>query len=402
MRRNTLLKLLLPRIFAAILCLCCLLGLAACGGQESAPQVDEEAVQTAPVESPAQDLPGAGEAANGVTDIEPDLPDADSVQKPELSSPPTDEEIIELYKYAVTTLEPGVTINVAGREWKYGAENDLKNLYYTLLSQCPELKYAYDLRAEISGDEAACSFSYMPYKIGAYDEAIPEGYKEVTSLHDAVNLARGMVDKAESRNIAITNSALEFDALQRAVAHAGDGWIVFTLSRDGTEISAAPAQGYTLAECVENIDESRRIAGEILGQILTDGMSDMEKAEAAYTYITANVAYDFSYYSNRDDMPFTATVALGALRDNLAICGGYSHAFETMLDICGIENYTVSGVSQGEYHAWNYVIIDGQGYYCDPTADRGGATRHFMLTADELSELGGYTWDADFYENLRV
>lgn len=61
MRRNTLLKLLLPRIFAAILCLCCLLGLAACGGQESAPQVDEEAVQTAPVESPAQDLPGAGE-----------------------------------------------------------------------------------------------------------------------------------------------------------------------------------------------------------------------------------------------------------------------------------------------------------------------------------------------------
>ena len=70
MRKNTLLKLLLPRIFAAILYLCCLLGLAACGGQESAPQVEEEAVQTAPIESPAQDLPDDSEAANGAPDAE--------------------------------------------------------------------------------------------------------------------------------------------------------------------------------------------------------------------------------------------------------------------------------------------------------------------------------------------
>lgn len=305
-----------------------------------------------------------------------------------------------LYKYAVSALEPSVTINIAGREWKYGAENDLKNLYYTLLSQYTELKYAYDMSAELSGDMAVCSFSYMPYKTGAYDAAVPEGYEAVTSLHDAESLAQGMIGVTDSLRIAITNSELEFDDLQRAVAQAGYGWIVFTLSRDGTEILAAPAQCYTLEECVDSINESQHIAGEILAQIISGDMSDLEKAEAAYAYITANVAYDFSYYSNRDGMAFSSTVALGALRDNLAICGGYSHAFETMLDLCGIENYTVSGVAQGEYHAWNYVIIDSQGFYCDPTADRGGALRHFMLTADELSALGGYTWDADFYDNL--
>lgn len=405
MRRNAILKLPLPRILAAVLCLCCLPGLAACGVQASAPPTDEETAQTAPVESPAQETPdvgaGAGAGTEGAPDSVQDLPGAGAVQKPELSSPPTDEEIITLYRYAVSALEPSVTLDAAGREWKYGAENDLKNLYYTLLSQHPELKYVYDMSAELSGDMAVCSFSYMPYKTGAYDETVPEGYEELASLHDAESLAQGMIGRAESLRIAITNSALEFDDLQRAVAQAGYGWIVFTLSRDGTEILAAPSRGYSLEECVDNINESKRIAGEILAQILSGGLSDMEKAEAAYSYITANVAYDFSYYSNRDDMPFTATVALGALRDNLAICGGYSHAFETMLGLCGIENYTVSGVAQGEYHAWNYVIIDGQGFYCDPTADRGGAMRHFMLTADELSALGGYTWDADFYDNLR-
>ena len=108
------------------------------------------------------------------------------------------------------------------------------------------------------------------------------------------------------------------------------------------------------------------------------------------------MAYDFRYYSDRDNMPFESTVALGALRDNLAICGGYAQAFETLLDMCGIENYTVTGVSHGEYHMWNYVILDGVGYYCDPTVDRGGMRNHYMLSAEALTALGGYTWDHDF------
>lgn len=49
---------------------------------------------------------------------------------------------------------------------------------------------------------------------------------------------------------------------------------------------------------------------------------------------------------------------------------------------------------------WNYVVLDGVGYYCDPTADRGGMSNHFMLTADELTALGGYSWDHEFLERI--
>ena len=34
------------------------------------------------------------------------------------------------------------------------------------------------------------------------------------------------------------------------------------------------------------------------------------------------------------------------------------------------------------------------------TLSRGGMSRHFMLTAEELNALGGYTWDHDFLLKL--
>lgn len=314
--------------------------------------------------------------------------------------PLTDDEIRRRYAEAITALEPGVTLTVAGREWKYGTENDLKNLYYEVLSRYPELKYAYDMTAELSDDTAECTFFYMPYKTGAYDKGLPDGSHTINSLHSADVMAQSMIDGRERLPVAISDPALTVEELQRAVGQGGYGWISCTLSRDGTELLASPPADMSLAQCVENINESFRLAGGILEEIITEEMTDREKAEAAYAYITENVAYDFRYYSGKNDMPFTSTVALGALRDHLAVCGGYSHALETLLDLCGIENYTVSGVCNGEYHAWNYVVLDGKGYYCDPTADRNGMRNHFLLTEEEMKALGGYEWDAGFYLKL--
>lgn len=158
----------------------------------------------------------------------------------------------------------------------------------------------------------------------------------------------------------------------------------------------------SISDCVSAINDTFSLCGEILAEITTESMTQREKIETVYSYITQNTAYDFRYYSDRTQMPFESTVALGALRDGTAICGGYSHALETFLDMLGIENYTVSGSLKGEYHAWNYVVLDGVGYYCDPTTDRGGMTHHFLLTADELAALGNYEWDAQFYEALSM
>ena len=385
------------RIAAFLLCVCCFLCLSACS-DVPAPPPPQNSGTAAGAGGTAEQQPSASQPpdAGSVSGTEEETPPS-----PSPSAPMTDEEISRRYAQAIAALEPAVTLNVAGREWKYGPENDLKNLYYGVLSQNQELKYAYDMTAEVSGDTAECTFFYMPYKTGAYAGGLPAGSHTVGSLHDADVMAQSMLDGRERLPIAIADPALEVEDLQRAAGQGGYGWIVCSLSRDGTELLASPPTGMTLPQCVDSINESFRLASGILEEIVTGDMTDREKAEAAYAYITENVAYDFRYYSGKNDMPFASTVALGALRDHLAVCGGYSHALETLLDLCGIENYTVSGVSKGEYHAWNYVVLDGEGYYCDPTADRGGMRGRFLLTEEELEALGGYEWDAEFYGKLR-
>ncbi|MBQ2904625.1 MAG: hypothetical protein IJE48_09535 [Clostridia bacterium] len=64
----------------------------------------------------------------------------------------------------------------------------------------------------------------------------------------------------------------------------------------------------------------------------------------------------------------------GALVNGYAACEGYSKATKLLLDMAGIENSVVSGISNnfdGEEgaHMWNAVNIDGEFYYLDCTWD---------------------------------
>lgn len=322
-------------------------------------------------------------------------------QTPDPFTATTKEDIAVCFADAMSDLTPSVELDISQIEWQYGPEIDLKNVYYSILSAEPELKYTYDMEVSLSENGTAqCGFSYMPYRTGAYRDILPAGSHTVGSLHDAKVMAQSMIDGTERLPIAITDSTLAVDDIQRALSQAGYGWIHFQLNRDGTEIVASPSAGKTLEECAAAINESFQLAGNYLKEAITSGMTEREKIEALYDVVTQNVAYDFRYYTDLSNMPYESRVALGALRDHLAICGGYAQAFETLLDMAGIENYTVSGTSSGEYHMWNYVILNGEGYYCDPTADRGGSDRHFMLTAEAFSAAGRYTWDQDFLPRM--
>lgn len=373
------------KILTMILCLLCFTHLTACSAQ--------------PEKSPADDPPKISDSISTPVPTDKDYVEKMPTPSPEqpADTPITNAEISSRLTAAIIALEPTVTLDVSGRDWSMGAELDLKNIYYSILSDQPDLKYAYDMLVTVTGETAECLFSYMPYKTGIYTDAVPAGSHIIGSLHDADVIAQSMIDGTESLMVAITDATLEVDELNQALAQAGYGWMMFTLSSDGTEIKATPANNMTIDECIEVINESFRLSGEILAKIITEEMTELKKVETIYSYITENVAYDFRYYNTPAEMPFESTVAIGALRDNLAICGGYSHALETLLDMCGIENYTVFGISHGEYHMWNYVVLDGVGYYCDPTADRGGMDNHFLLTESELNTLGGYVWDNDFY-----
>ena len=156
----------------------------------------------------------------------------------------------------------------------------------------------------------------------------------------------------------------------------------------------------TMKEWLALLEQAEELAAEAAGA-LTDGtMTEREQAEALYRYLTEHVKYDRRYYSDRASMPYHSQTAIGALRDQVAICGGYSHALDLLFEQVGIPCYTVIGTSGGENHMWNIARLDGQWLWFDATADRGMSPqfefRHFAQ--EELDPR--YSWDASQLDQL--
>ncbi|MCI9605821.1 MAG: hypothetical protein HFF03_03965 [Oscillospiraceae bacterium] len=130
-------------VLVLLLCLGMLTG---CENREEGPQKEapKETEQTVPPESSAP------------IEQEPlTAPDRETVKRELL-------EAIEELRQPRT-----MDISAAGLE---APEMDVKNLYYELMAERPEMKYAYDLTVTVREGELTCRFSYMPYKTGAFPE----------------------------------------------------------------------------------------------------------------------------------------------------------------------------------------------------------------------------------------
>lgn len=275
-----------------------------------------------------------------------------------------------------------------------GLENpelDVKNIYYSLTGQRPELKYAYDINGECEEGILRCTISYMPYKTGDF----PEDFSgvEVSSLEELIHLAETRMGDAPAA-VRIADQSLPPDLMNRALSQVGSGYLYCALNQDGTEITYSSPAGMTIQACLQAMAEEERLARELVSGLVWDSMPQMEKAQVLYAFLTENVSYDQRYYSDLASMPYESQTALGALRDGVAICGGYSNALRLLFTQVGIPCYTVSGKSFGQTHMWNAAQVDGVYIWFDATADRGLSPekgfRHFALT-----ELDGnsYQWD---------
>ena len=274
----------------------------------------------------------------------------------------------------------------------------VKNLYYSILSDHPEYKYAYDLTSEVGEDGLLrCKVSYMPYRTGAY----PAGFQgiEVDGLDRLVEVARGGLSQ-ESIPIRITEPTLTVDAMNRALQQVGGGWLLCQLSRDGTAITVTPQGGLSREEALNRLAQSECLARQVYEEIVTAEMGKAAQAEALYAYLTEQVRYDFRYYSQPGEMPYSATTAYGALHDHLAICGGYAQAFQMLLQQAEIPCITVSGKMGGENHMWVLAQVDGQWLYFDPTSDRGRADYGFQYFGVGEDALFRYTWDREGARSL--
>lgn len=142
-------------------------------------------------------------------------------------------------------------------------------------------------------------------------------------------------------------------------------------------------------------------AEEILEEIIADGMTDLEKETAVYTWLTNSVDYDWSHMDILAETARDAYGPYGGLVNRSAVCLGYATSFQLLMDLLGIECVTVVGAGSHSTadHAWNVVKVDGKWYCVDVTWDANGREqldgeyewRYFNLTSDEMAK--DHQWD---------
>lgn len=138
------------------------------------------------------------------------------------------------------------------------------------------------------------------------------------------------------------------------------GYVYTQHTQNGTPVRMEFAPKYTMEQEMRQQYQAQIDASvqELLSGILATA-SDYEKAKYVFEMLVWNVDYDAASENNQN--------IISAFLNRATVCQGYACATQYLLRQLGIQSAIVSGIANGEPHAWNLVRLDGAYYYMDTT-----------------------------------
>ena len=182
-------------------------------------------------------------------------------------------------------------------------------------------------------------------------------------------------------------------ALAMALGGAGLPAAAMAQEAVGTAAITTAAAASMIAEADFDEDTQMELAIQRALAQIPAGASDFDKARILHDYLVLTCAYDEENY-NAGTIPAASYSAYGALVNHVAVCNGYTLAYQKLCQAAGLECQVVRGVN----HAWNVVKIDGQWYHVDTTWDdpvpnRPNTTRYtyFLLSQNGIEDGGNHS-----------
>lgn len=144
----------------------------------------------------------------------------------------------------------------------------------------------------------------------------------------------------------------------------------------------------------EDMDTVSREFSEALS-IVSDDMSDYEKARAFHDYVVNRAEYAEKSVQPDGALDYSADeyTAVGVFLNGRAVCSGYASAYAALLRASGIEAVVVNSAEMN--HDWTMLKIDGDWYHADCTwddAENGVIYDYFLKNDAEFEALGHYGW----------
>lgn len=201
----------------------------------------------------------------------------------------------------------------------------------------------------------------------------------------------GMENKVNLKEYT-TDSDTAFDTLHNVLAdHPEIFYYDYTTSRFWS--NGILELGYKYKESDVHMLKGKleEAKNHILGNVLSGIQNDYEKVKAIHDYLVKHTKYDYDNYL-ANTIPDESHTIVGALLLQTAVCEGYAKAVQFLLNDVGIESLFVTGMGNGEGHAWNKVKVNGSWYnldatWNDPVPDRPGKVsyQYFLVTDKHLA-----------------
>lgn len=186
---------------------------------------------------------------------------------------------------------------------------------------------------------------------------------------------------------------IDWNTVFRAISH--DNPDLFNIGLEckvynkGYKTFFKPEYSITYEEYAAQLGEVQKIAGAIAAEA-NKQTSLYEKEKYVHDYIINHCSYV------EPEQSVSANNVYGCLVLGKASCEGYSRSFQYIMNMLNIDNRLVTGESTDDGdnyigHMWNYVVLEGSGYFVDLTWDdprtEGVMLRHtyFNVTTADIN-----------------
>ncbi|MCR5041057.1 MAG: transglutaminase-like domain-containing protein [Clostridia bacterium] len=140
--------------------------------------------------------------------------------------------------------------------------------------------------------------------------------------------------------------------------------------------------------------ETLQMASDVIDDIITDEMSDVDKEAAVYEYLTRELENDAGILTVIPNTGKDSDNPYGVLKYGSAVCVGYATTFRLFMQMLGIECMVVH--DSWLTHSWDLVHLDGDWYHTDCYFDSpNGSYRHFNMT--DAVRAQDEEWNTEFF-----
>lgn len=202
----------------------------------------------------------------------------------------------------------------------------------------------------------------------------------------------------ESPRLSIDSSGVD-------LTQPGEYQIVFTATDAAGNSSSVTAPVTVKEKTGRYVEESVILdrADQVLAVIIREEMTDREKVETVFRWVTGN----FSYYGASDKTDWMQA-AYSIMTTRMGDCFNFYAVTKLLLDRLGIPNITVTRCDnpyRATRHYWSLVSIDGgETYYHVDTTPHSNGNYRFCLVTDEYLDYydthifrGYYARDKSLY-----